>query len=313
MTLPLTVQYRRLAGAVPIAFGLLMLASAAALPDAPESRWPGSVLELPDSLPSVFIAETNEARIRRFDRAPSGLVAGQDSYMSIGENGAGKRRAWDRKTPLGIYFVVDRLDTSRLHEKYGATAFPLDYPNTLDRMTGRTGYGIWIHGVPPGGRRPPRDTDGCLALPNENLIELATSFVPNRTPVIVTPAMSWREDTERRKLVQKIRRSLAEWQQSQESGQADRYLALYDDDFEYRSLARDEWASLRRKVLERHESITIDIDDLLLLADPTKKGLYLARFRHKVTTDNQTTETTKRLYWREQNDGTLKIIAEDNG
>lgn len=304
-------RWRRAAG-VPLAVLVLMLASAAATPGEVKSRWPRTVLELPDSVPSVFIAETGVPRIRRFDRTPTGVVTGHESYMSIGENGAGKLRAWDRKTPLGIYFAVDQLDTSRLHDKYGVMAFPLDYPNTLDRLRGHTGYGIWVHGVQPdGGRRPPRDTDGCLALPNEDLAQVATSFVPNRTPVIVTPAMSWREDDERQALVRKIRRSLGEWERSQESGNTNRYLALYAADFEYRGLNRDEWAALRSKVLARHANI--DIDDLLLLADPIDEGLYLARFRHAVTTDDQTMVTTKRLYWQEQNDGTLKIIAEDNG
>ncbi len=293
---------------------MLTLASAAAVPDEQGSRWPSAVLELPDSLSSVFIAETGAAKIRRFDRSPAGIVTGHESYMSIGENGVGKLRAWDRKTPLGIYFVVDQLDTSRLHDKYGVMAFPLDYPNALDRLQGRAGDGIWLHGVQRnGGRRPPRDTDGCLALPNENLAALATSFVPNRTPIVVTPSMAWRDNAERLALVQKIRRSLAEWEQSQESGNTERYLALYAADFEYRGLARAEWAALRSAVLARHTKIAIEVDDLILLADPVEEDLYLARFRHAVTMGDQKTVTTKRLYWQQQNDGALKIVAEDNG
>lgn len=293
---------------------MLMLASAAAVPDEQGNRWPSAILELPDSLSSVFIAETGAPRIRRFDRTPTGIVTGHESYMSIGENGAGKLRAWDRKTPLGIYFVVDQLDTSRLHDKYGVMAFPLDYPNTLDRLQGRTGDGIWVHGVQrDGGRRPPRDTDGCLALPNENLAAVATAFVPNRTPIIVTPAIAWRDNAERLALVQQIRRALFEWEQAQESGNTERYLALYAADFGYRGLSRSEWAALRRAVLARHRRIAIDLDDLVLLADPVEDGLYLARFRHVVTTDDNKTVTTKRLYWQHQDNGTLKIIAEDNG
>lgn len=305
---------RRVAAGVPLAAAALLLASAAAAPDDQPRAWPRTVLEMPDSLPSLFIAETGAARIRRFDRTPAGLITGHDAYMSIGENGAGKQRAWDRKTPLGIYFVVDELDTSRLHDKYGVKAFPLDYPNTLDRQNGRTGDGIWVHGVQrDGGRRPRRDTDGCLALPNDDLTAVATSFVPNRTPVIVTPALSWRDNAERQALVHIIRRALSEWEQSQEAGHTERYLALYDKDFEYRGLARDEWATLRSRVLARYDDITIEVDDLLLLADPVEDNLYLARFRHTVTTVDQKTVTTKRLYWKQQDDGTLKIIAEDNG
>lgn len=292
----------------------LLLTCAVGSADERRTHWPAIVLELPDSVPAVFIAETGAAIIRRFDRTPEGIVAGYDAYMSIGENGAGKRRAWDRKSPLGIYFVVDRLDTSRLHDKYGVMAFPLDYPNTLDRLLERTGDGIWVHGVlPDGGKRPSLDTDGCLALPNDDLAALAASLVPNQTPVIVTRAIAWRKNDEREALVRLLRRSLDRWELAQESRHADRYLALYSPAFEYRGLKLDDWATLRTAALERHRTISIEVDDLLLLADPIEEDLYLARFRHTVTADDNTTVTTKRLYWQRQDDGSLRIIAEDNG
>ena len=114
--------------------------------------------------------------------------------MSIGQGGTGKERAGDRRTPLGVYFVTEQLDTTRLHDKYGVTAFPLDYPNAWDRRLGRTGDGIWVHGVDPqGGTRPPLDTDGCIALPNERLLALQPSFTVNITPVLIATELVWDE------------------------------------------------------------------------------------------------------------------------
>jgi len=86
--------------------------------------------------------------------------------MSIGENGVGKERAWDRRTPLGIYFANEQLDTSRMHDKYGPMAFPLDYPNAWDEVNARTGDGIWIHGVDRNGEVSPlqQRIDQCVAL-----------------------------------------------------------------------------------------------------------------------------------------------------
>ncbi|PWG73998.1 hypothetical protein DF186_20170, partial [Enterococcus hirae] len=74
----------------------------------------------------------------------------------------------------------------------GAAAFPLDYPNAWDRYNERTGYGIWLHGVDHKDPvRPPRDTDGCLALPNEEILRLAERLEPLVTPVIVARKMQW--------------------------------------------------------------------------------------------------------------------------
>lgn len=305
---------RRLDACGVLAVAGLLFASAPTWPNDKETRWPASVLELPEGAAAFFVAETDVARIRRFDRTTDGFVAGQAAYMSIGENGTGKQRARDRKTPFGIYFVIDRFDTSRLHEKYGVMAFPLDYPNALDRRRGRGGGGIWIHGVERGlGRRPPLDTDGCLALPNEDLISLDHHFVPNVTPVVVTPRAGWRTTGDRNSLVELLRRALAEWQRAQDSRDTDRYLALYSPDFTYRGLQFEEWAALRRAALQRPSALAIGIDELYLLADPVEAGVYLARFRHAVTADGITTVAVKRLYWREQDDGSLRIIAEDNG
>lgn len=316
MKSPSATRHRRFGVNRPLfilAIGLLT-AGPAAWSDEVRDRWPAYLLELPDTLSSVFVADIGSARILRYDKTDDGLVVAHNAYLSIGENGAGKRRAWDRRTPLGIYFVIDQLDTSRLHDKYGIGAFPLDYPNAVDQLRERTGSGIWVHGVESGaGRRPRHDTDGCLALPNEDLAALEPSFVPNTTPVIVTPSIERRDADEREALVRALRLRLAEWEFAQESRNVDRYVALYAPDFGYRGLAFEDWASFRAAALERHRTLSIDVADLLLLADPVEPDLYLARFRHTVRTDDRTTVTTKRLYWQRQEDGSLKIIAEDNG
>ncbi|MGB5512177.1 MAG: L,D-transpeptidase family protein, partial [Woeseiaceae bacterium] len=146
---------------------------------------PAHLLRLPESVGTAFIAETSASTLHRFDNVDGQPEHVSQTYMSIGQNGEGKQTSGDRRTPLGIYFVTEQLDTSRMHEKYGVTAFVLDYPNVLDNQSGKTGDGIWIHGVDArGGKRPPRDTDGCIALPNDELAEMATLFRSNTTPVI---------------------------------------------------------------------------------------------------------------------------------
>src|SRR5210317_641851 len=124
---------------------LACLAASSVLPA--ETGLPAALLRIPESTHTLFLAETSSNQFHRFDRDGDSVVHSGSYYMSIGRNGAGKLRSGDRKTPLGVYFVTEQLDTSRMHEKYGVTAFPLDYPNAWDRLGGRDGYGIWIHGV----------------------------------------------------------------------------------------------------------------------------------------------------------------------
>lgn len=279
-----------------------------------ENRLPAYVIELPESVADVFIADAAEATIYHFENAAVGVTLGDQGYVSIGQNGAGKERAWDRKTPLGIYFVVDQLDTSRLHEKYGVTAFPLDYPNVWDRRNERTGDGIWVHGVLAGAeRRPPFDTDGCLALPNADLLALEDRFVPLVTPVIVTREIRWQDRADRDRLRDGLRAAVASWAASIAAADVHAYLSMYADDFSYRGMKLGEWASFRAQTLSGRGEVQVFVDELMLFADPEEEGLFLSRFRHRITDGAASSVTTKRLYWRRDASGEFRIVAEDNG
>ncbi len=271
---------------------------------------PAYVLKLPDTVQDVFVADTGASTMYRFERIGDALVQAGEDYISIGQKGVGKERAWDRRTPLGIYFVVDQLDTERMHDKYGITAFPLDYPNEWDRLNRRTGDGIWVHGVLPGGeRRPPFDTDGCIALPNEDLARLEERFVPLVTPVIVTRAVEWADPEQVGRLRDGLLAALENWSGSVQSGDLHAYLSMYANDFSYRGMTLGNWAALRFRNFEERGPVDIVLSDILIMADPEEQGLYLSRFRQSLGGR----ETTKRLYWRQDMTGDWKIVAEDSG
>lgn len=234
--------------------------------------------------------------------------------MSIGQAGVGKERAWDRKTPLGIYFITESLDTSKLHDKYGVAAFPLDYPNAWDRFNKRTGYGIWLHGVDHNNpERPPLDTDGCLSLPNEELLRLVDSLKPLVTPVIVAREMDWALPRDLDALRMEFHLALDMWRQSQEQGDLVTYLSLYADEFNYRDMDKDAWTSYRLGVFEARQLAGVKLDDVMLFADPEVPELYLSRFTQVLETDSGPVSTTKRLYWRRSTDSQWQIVSEGAG
>lgn len=278
-----------------------------------DQRVPAYLLEIPESVGMILIAESSTSTLHQFRNSENGPMQQGESYMSVGQKGVGKERAWDRKTPLGIYFINDQLDTSKLHEKYGPVAFPLDYPNIWDRSNRRSGDGIWIHGVTPNsGRRPPLDTDGCIALPNDELLALEEALVPLETPVLITREIRWTSPEQLQRAHAELRRGLDTWVSSYASGDVHKYLSLYDDNFSYRGMNRDEWAAFRTQSITRAPAQSVEVDDVLLLADPEHSGLYLARFRQEIVYEDRTITTIKRLYWR-LTGGELKIVAEDNG
>ena len=279
-----------------------------------DAELPAYFLQVPDSVNNVLIAEASTSTLHRFRPVPGGVERLEEAYMSVGQNGVGKREAWDRRTPLGIYFANEKLDTSRLHEKYGPKAFPLDYPNAWDEQQERTGDGIWIHGVDRrGGRRPPRDTDGCIALPNDELLALEEHLQLLHTPVIITRSIRTLPASDIAKTRDALRASLDRWATSFRNGEWHTYLALYAPTFEYRGLSYEEWSAYRVRSAATRPVSDFRIEDVLLLADPEEPDLYLSRFRQTIIDANGKIATTKRLYWRRQTDGSFRIVAEDNG
>ncbi len=293
----------------------LILLGLACVPAQADESVPVYLIRLPPSVTTVFVADTSAAAFHRFDSVADQRIDYRGlTYMSIGENGDGKQRDGDRRTPLGVYFVTEQLDTDKMHEKYGVTAFTLDYPNAWDRRMRRTGDGIWVHGVDRrGGKRPPLDTDGCVALPNETLTAMEGLFVANVTPVLVAPKMNWVDPA----VVSAVRRELdavvARWTESWQRGDLHEYLSLYHDEFRHWQMNKDEWVAFSAETFALRPIQNAVVSELLLLGDPAEEELYLSRFRLAVTEAANTVERTKRLYWRRTENGTLKLIAEDSG
>jgi len=249
----------------------------------PGDGLPAYLLQVPETVAAIFVAETDTSALYRFEVGTTGPEYRDERYMSVGQSGVGKTRAWDRRTPLGIYFVNEQLDTSGLDEKYGAMAFPLDYPNVWDRSNERSGDGIWIHGTSPhGGRRPPLDTDGCIALSNEELLALKDQLMPLVTPVIIARQIRWLSSEQIAATRAELAAVLDLWAESRRSGDLHQYLSLYADEFEYRGMDRGEWAGYRLQTVSATSIREFELQDVLLLADPEDSGLYLSRFRQKI-------------------------------
>ena len=272
------------------------------------------VLQLPAQVNSVLVVETETATLHHYTLDSGGNLSQSTQSISIGQNGAGKQRSGDRRTPLGVYFVVEELDTRNLHAKYGPVAYPLDYPNAWDARKQRTGDGIWIHGVAPGsGPRPERDTDGCISMSNDELLNLGSELLPLQTPVIVTRRLQKVSEKEQRETRDQLLAALDDWSHSYRTGDWYSHLAMYAGEFNYRGMSRDEWSAYRLQTVGQRAIDDFAIGDVTLIADPVEPGLYVSRFRQEITESGRTVVATKRLYWQRSAEGNFKIIAEDNG
>ncbi len=113
-------------------------------------------------------------------------------YVSIGRGGIGKVDEGDLKTPVGIYRIDGFREDRNLPELYGFGAFTLDFPNEIDRKSGFSGHGIWLHGVPHHQlNRPPLTSEGCVVMRNDLIEHLLGKIDRDTTPVILAKSLSW--------------------------------------------------------------------------------------------------------------------------
>ena len=137
---------------------------------------------------NIVLVSLQESRLYLFERNSKGKMERvADYYVTMGRKGSGKQKEGDNRTPIGVYHVVDLLPDSSLPDLYGVGALPLNYPNDWDKEHGKTGSGIWLHGVPSDTYiRAPKASRGCVVLNNTAMKRLLADYqLPYSTPVLI--------------------------------------------------------------------------------------------------------------------------------
>jgi murein L,D-transpeptidase YafK len=225
-----------------------------------------------------------------------------DFYITIGKLGTEKVSEGDKRTPIGVYFVKADLPKSKLADMYGSGAYPLSYPNEWDRKNKRTGSGIWLHGTPSGTySRPPRASDGCVVLANEDLNKIAPYLQVGITPVIITNQMDWsneQDQAERDALLQEIE----QWRKDWASLDTDAYLRHYSRDFSSDSVNYAAWAKQKQLVNSAKAWIKVNLSNVSVFTYPEQPNMVVVNFEQDYTSSNLSNRMKKRQYWIKHND-----------
>lgn len=264
----------------------------------PADRIPRYLMQFDRAQGHAVVVEAERSRVYVYENAGGSPRLVQDFYSTLGKNGTDKLREGDRKTPLGVYHVTARIPGSRLPDLYGWGAFPISYPNEWDRMAGRTGYGIWLHGVPSDTyARAPRASDGCVALANTDIAELAKRVQVGVTPVIITDRIEWSTRAAQRGERAAFMVQLDAWRRDWESLDAERYLAHYARGFRSGSMDYAAWSAKKRRVNAAKRWIKVALDNVSLLRSPGKEPLMVVSFDQDYRSSNLSQRTRKRQYW----------------
>jgi murein L,D-transpeptidase YafK len=277
---------------------------------------PRQILALGESVKKALLVDKRANRLYVFSRLDSGELVEEvtDYYITSGKLNGDKSETGDLRTPEGVYFVTSWIDPNKLPSKYGVGAFPVNYPNELDKHNGKTGYGIWLHGTDKGYySRPPRDSEGCVVLTNIDLNTLKNDIKPGLTPVVITDKVEWidREawDQERETILQAVER----WRDDWESMNVNKYLSHYGQEFWSSSHNLKTWSARKRLLAKNKTFQSVKLSDLSVLVYPKsiehEKQIAVVRLRQDYKSNNFKSEMYKRLYLTKINDD-WKILYE---
>jgi murein L,D-transpeptidase YafK len=264
---------------------------------------PAAFIALSPAVKYALLVDKSVNRLYIYRNAGIGLPPQlvDDYYVVVGQQPGNKYRKGDLKTPSGVYFVTGHVRDDDLPIKYGSGAFPVNYPNALDLHLQKTGHGIWLHGTDKSlYSRPPRDTEGCVALTNEELLRISRYIEPGVTPVVISGAVEWISGTQWLERNVELQAMLENWRSSWERVDLENYLNNYARDFWSKEFNLASWKKYKSRVLQGKSSQNIALRSISLFGYPQQgsegRTMVVATFLQSYHSNNYNGDMTKQLY-----------------
>lgn len=225
-----------------------------------------------------------------------------------------KESRGDEKTPEGLYFVTGFLSPAKLHEmygdvakQYGTGAYPLSYPNLKDRLFGKTGGGIWLHGMDP--KRTDDVTKGCVAFANSN-VQLISKYIKAGTPVLITEKAMEGTPVQVAEHFKKMRGLVMGYIKAWQTSDFDSFKKFYHSSF--KSVGGRNFASYlayKNTLMKLYPYRKVDAEDFRIFTQDDAESV--VEFNQFYCAPNVISYGRKRFYMERGLDGGLKIVTEE--
>jgi len=227
-----------------------------------------------ESLNYVVMCNKDQKEIKIYDTKKNNIIYSAD--VITGKNIGNKQVEGDLKTPVGVYKLLSKLD--KLDSFYGPFALKSDYPNEFDNTLNKTGHGIWIHGLPYKQSRDPY-TKGCIALKNNNLIDLEKSINIKKSVLIISENNNL--DVNKND-ISIILSQIYLWRNAWKYSHIDKYLSFYSKEFKRKDKSGlNKFATHKKRIFAKNQYKIIKLTNINIIPYPND----LNKNMYKVTMD----------------------------
>ncbi len=296
-----------------ISFGVSASQFKAAGPEAVASHEPGMV-----KVPDVLISFDNDGSTKytmvvEKDTQQLFVYSYDDSFKkmysfkcSTGEAVGRKYRSGDKKTPEGLYFFTNKHNKRDLSPIYGSLAFPIDYPNFLDRVEGRAGHSIWLHGTNQSIKA--RDSNGCIVLENKDINRLSKYIVLHKTPIVIVDKLLYASLDDNSRIKNSVFDFVKQWEKALENGTYHEYLKFYAPEYLPDISWWTEWDKVKKIYSDSNLDLSVEIKRRSILRH---NGNYVVLFDQFVRSSGKELHAgSKKLYLADK-EGLFRIVGEE--
>ena len=273
---------------------------------------PNFNIQLSNKYKYLIYVDVKSSRLFTYKNDNGRLIFNSDHYASIGKNGFDKKYEGDKRTPVGMYFLKNKIKR-KLPDLYGDGAYRINYPNVYDKLNKYTGSGIWIHGTPSHTySRAPQSSDGCLVLSNEDLNKISKILNTPNTPIII----SNKNLNQTNALIdqkQIILNKIEDWKEHWMKKDFNTYIDFYEKNSMYNHTPYKDWIMRKKKIISKSKNIKIQLSNISIFDYPNiNNEMVLVNFDQHYKSDITFNKMNKTQIWIKTNDN-WKILYEGTG
>jgi len=257
-----------------------------------------------ESIQYVMICQKDLKDIKLYDTKSKSQLFNSDVF--VGKASGDKKVEGDLKTPIGAYKLTRRI--TNVDPFYGPLALSTNYPNLYDKSQGKTGHGIWIHGLPLNQERDDF-TQGCIALDNTKMKNLdKTINIENSVLVISEKKLN----TVTKDDMSIVLSNIYKWRDAWKESDLLNYLSFYDQSFKKSNgQTLEKFSNYKKRDFNKNEKKIIEFSNINIIPYPNdlNKKLFKVVMDEVYKTKRHKFEGKKELYV-EILDGRISILTE---